>query len=93
MDKELKKLIEFITLEDVLYKLDAIDQAIQYYNIGHGHQIDKFVSLDVCTSDTWIVKFYGQAKDLYFRKYDSEGYYIRVKSPSDESLEIETKPA
>lgn len=73
----MKNLIEHLTLENVNYTLEHIEQIIRLVNIDNNWDIEKYISLDVLDSNTWQVNFYGQHENLYFRKV-SGNYYKRV---------------
>ena len=74
----MKKLIDFLTLADVAYTLESIDEQVTICNIENGFNPDKFISFDVYDNRTYKVNFYGQHDNLYFQRIGNTSYYKRV---------------
>lgn len=73
----MRNLIKYLTLENVCYTLNHIEEMIRLVNINNDWNIEKYISLDVLDKNTWQVNFYGQHENLYFQKVQGN-YFKRI---------------
>lgn len=75
----MNKLYEYLTLENVAYTLQAIDEAVAVYNISIDWNPEKFITFQPYDNNTWMLNAYGSAENLYFRRRENDpNYFIRI---------------
>ena len=75
----MNKLYEYLTLENVAYTLQAIDEAVAVYNISIDWNPEKFITFQPYDNNTWMLYAYGSAENLYFRRRENDpNYFIRI---------------
>ena len=76
---DLEKLYEYLTLENVAYTLQAIDEAVECYNISMNWNEEKFITLQPYNNNTWMVNAYDTAENLFFRRHPLDHrYFTRI---------------
>ena len=79
MMNTMEKSYEYLKMENVAYTLQAIDEAVQLYNISINHNPEKYFSFQPYDNNTWMLNTYGDAENLYFRRRENDpNYFIRI---------------
>ena len=79
----IEKLYEYLTLENVAYTLQAIDEAVRCYNISINWNEEKYISFQPYDKNTWMVNAYDAAENLFFRRRPNDPNYFSRISPDE----------
>lgn len=76
----MKKLYEYLTLEHAAFTLNYLDEQVKMVNIDNNWNPDKYITLQPYKDGIWMINFFGQAENLYFRRTEENPkYYKRIK--------------
>lgn len=78
-----KELIEYFSMDGVVYRLDHIDEMVTLYNISNNWDIKKYLDLRPTKKNCWSIRGFDNYKDNIHFVWTGEKNYYKRYYPTD----------